>query len=168
MTSIRLTVFLLLILAVLAVAGTVAFPEIYYRFWFLAPLSLLTLNLLACMVEGLPRAIRKAARPFTGEMALSLPERGRFLWPSEAEAPLLAQEALRRELGRPRRQMIDGKEVFFYGRGHLPRTIQIGVLAGWDSDNPTATWGGLLGFLLGVEGVRCAFAADDTSLGFRI
>ena len=34
------------------------------------------------------------------------------------------------------------------------RTIQIGTLVGWDSDNPTATWGGLLGFLLGEEGVR--------------
>ena len=148
MTSIRLTVFLLLILAVLAVAGTVAFPEIYYRFWFLAPLSLLTLNLLACMVEGLPRAIRKAARPFTGEMALSLPERGRFLWPSEAEAPLLAQEALRRELGRPRREMIDGKEVFFYGRGRLrplgPYVVHLALVL--------ILAGGVVGKFWGIEG----------------
>ena len=28
---------------------------------------------------------------------------------------------------------------------------------GWDSDNPTATWGGLLGFLYGKEGVEKAF-----------
>lgn len=39
----------------------------------------------------------------------------------------------------------------FYGGGDLKRTIQIGTLAGWDSDNPTATWGGLLGFILGKE-----------------
>ena len=45
----------------------------------------------------------------------------------------------------------------FYGEGDLPRTIQIGSLAGWDSDNPTATWGGLLGFLLGKDGVEQAF-----------
>ena len=32
----------------------------------------------------------------------------------------------------------------FYGGGDLKRTIQIGSLAGWDSDTPTATWGGLL------------------------
>ena len=31
----------------------------------------------------------------------------------------------------------------FYGEGDFKETIKIGVLAGWDSDNPTATWGGL-------------------------
>lgn len=42
----------------------------------------------------------------------------------------------------------------FYGEGDLKETIKIGVLAGWDSDNPTATWAGLLGFMLGKEGVE--------------
>jgi hypothetical protein len=28
----------------------------------------------------------------------------------------------------------------FYGEGDFKETIKIGVLAGWDSDNPTATW----------------------------
>ena len=37
----------------------------------------------------------------------------------------------------------------FYGEGDLKETIKIGTLAGWDSDNPTATWGGLLGFMYG-------------------
>lgn len=45
----------------------------------------------------------------------------------------------------------------FYGEGDLKETIKIGVLAGWDSDNPTATWAGLLGFMLGKEGVEEAF-----------
>ncbi|MDG1275806.1 MAG: ADP-ribosylglycohydrolase family protein [Algoriphagus sp.] len=45
----------------------------------------------------------------------------------------------------------------FYGEGDLKETIKIGTLAGWDSDNPTATWGGLLGFMLGKEGVEAAF-----------
>ena len=45
----------------------------------------------------------------------------------------------------------------FYGEGDLKETIKIGALAGWDSDNPTATWGGLIGFLLGKEGVENAF-----------
>lgn len=44
-----------------------------------------------------------------------------------------------------------------YGEGDLKKTIQIGTLAGWDSDNPTATWGGLLGFMLGKSGVEQAF-----------
>jgi hypothetical protein len=44
-----------------------------------------------------------------------------------------------------------------YGEGDIVATIKIGALAGWDSDNPTATWGGLLGFMLGREGVERAF-----------
>jgi hypothetical protein len=45
----------------------------------------------------------------------------------------------------------------FYGEGDIKETIKIGSLAGWDSDNPTATWGGLLGFMIGKEGVEKAF-----------
>nr|WP_315257453.1 ADP-ribosylglycohydrolase family protein [uncultured Flavobacterium sp.] len=45
----------------------------------------------------------------------------------------------------------------FYGEGSIVETIKIGTLAGWDSDNPTATWGGLLGFMIGKEGVEKAF-----------
>ena len=45
----------------------------------------------------------------------------------------------------------------FYGQGDLKETIKIGALVGWDSDNPTATWGGLLGFMLGKEGVEKTF-----------
>ncbi len=45
----------------------------------------------------------------------------------------------------------------FYGEGDLKETIKIGTLAGWDSDNPAATWGGLIGFMVGKEGVEKAF-----------
>ncbi|MGI9427702.1 MAG: ADP-ribosylglycohydrolase family protein [Bythopirellula sp.] len=45
----------------------------------------------------------------------------------------------------------------YYGEGDLLETIKIGTLAGWDSDNPTATWGGLLGFMLGRRGVENVF-----------
>ena len=45
----------------------------------------------------------------------------------------------------------------FYGEGDIRETIKIGTLAGWDSDNPTATWGGLLGFMLGRDGIENAF-----------
>ncbi|RNC85758.1 MAG: ADP-ribosylglycohydrolase family protein [Balneola sp.] len=45
----------------------------------------------------------------------------------------------------------------FYGEGDLIETIKIGALAGWDSDNPTATWGGMLGFIYGKEEIERAF-----------
>ncbi|WP_373397420.1 ADP-ribosylglycohydrolase family protein [Algoriphagus halophilus] len=45
----------------------------------------------------------------------------------------------------------------FYGEGDIIETIKIGALAGWDSDNPTATWGGMLGFMIGKEGIEKAF-----------
>ena len=45
----------------------------------------------------------------------------------------------------------------FYGEGDLKETIKIAVLAGWDSDNPASTWGGLLGFMVGKSGVEEAF-----------
>jgi len=50
-----------------------------------------------------------------------------------------------------------------YGEGDLPRTVRIGSLAGMDSDNPTATWGGLLGFLYGYEGLQQAYDYHDFS-----
>ncbi|WP_431158264.1 ADP-ribosylglycohydrolase family protein [Winogradskyella poriferorum] len=45
----------------------------------------------------------------------------------------------------------------FYGEGDLKKTIQIGTLVGWDSDNPTATWGGLIGFMIGKGGIEKSF-----------
>jgi hypothetical protein len=45
----------------------------------------------------------------------------------------------------------------FYGEGNLVETIKIGSLVGWDSDNPTATWGGMIGFMIGKDGVEKAF-----------
>lgn len=45
----------------------------------------------------------------------------------------------------------------FYGEVDILVTIKIDTLAGWDSDNPTATWGGLLGFVIGKDGIEKAF-----------
>jgi hypothetical protein len=56
----------------------------------------------------------------------------------------------------------------FYGQGDIVRTTQIGTLAGWDSDNPTATWGGLLGFMIGKQGVEVAFGQDRLSESYWI
>jgi len=44
-----------------------------------------------------------------------------------------------------------------YGEGDIEETIKIGALSGWDSDNPTATWGGLLGFMYGKKGLEQTF-----------
>jgi len=44
-----------------------------------------------------------------------------------------------------------------YGEGDMKATLQIAVLAGWDSDNPAATWGGLFGLLLGKSEVERQF-----------
>ena len=44
-----------------------------------------------------------------------------------------------------------------YGEGDIKETIKIGALTGWDSDNPTATWGGLLGFMYGKKALEQAF-----------
>lgn len=49
----------------------------------------------------------------------------------------------------------------FWGEGSLKETIKIGTLCGWDSDNPTATWGGLLGFMMGQQKIE-----DDFGIAF--
>ena len=48
----------------------------------------------------------------------------------------------------------------FFGEGNIKETIKIGTLSGWDSDNPTSTWGGLIGFMIGKSGVEEAFDRD--------
>lgn len=61
-----------------------------------------------------------------------------------------------------------GLIALLYGEGDLARTIQIGTLSGWDSDNGTATMGGLLGLLLGTDGVTNAFPERTLSTSYRI
>ncbi len=46
-----------------------------------------------------------------------------------------------------------GLIALLYGQGDFLRTVQIGTLTGWDSDNGTATMGGLLGLMLGHTGL---------------
>ena len=50
-----------------------------------------------------------------------------------------------------------GLVSYFYGDGDLRDTIRIGTLAGWDSDNPTATWGGLIGSIMGRSAIEQTF-----------
>ncbi|QOL27291.1 ADP-ribosylglycohydrolase family protein [Thalassotalea sp. LPB0316] len=56
----------------------------------------------------------------------------------------------------------------FYGQGDIKKTIKIGSLVGWDADNPTATWGGLLGFMYGHQGVIDAFNLTSVSEDYWI
>jgi len=56
----------------------------------------------------------------------------------------------------------------FYGQGELKRTIRIGTLIGWDCDNPTATWGGLIGFLMGIDAIQSEFPDTLLSYAYRI
>ena len=51
----------------------------------------------------------------------------------------------------------------FYGEGDIKNTIKIGTLSGWDSDNPTSTWGGLIGFLMGKEIIEKEFNTNFSS-----
>jgi len=48
-----------------------------------------------------------------------------------------------------------------YGEGDYKKTIRIGAMSGWDSDNPTATWGGLLGLLYGYQELEVQFNKTD-------
>jgi len=56
----------------------------------------------------------------------------------------------------------------FYGEGDYKKTIRIGCMCGWDSDNPSSTWGGLLGLLYGNEGLQQHFNRTDFSEGYNI
>lgn len=56
----------------------------------------------------------------------------------------------------------------FYGEGDFKRTVQIGTLCGYDSDNPTATWGGLLGFMMGPDAIEDAFGGKKLSRLYHI
>ncbi len=56
-----------------------------------------------------------------------------------------------------------GVMALLYGEGNYRRTIQIGTLSGWDSDNGTATMGGLLGLLLGYDALTARLPAEALS-----
>ncbi|MFA4903079.1 MAG: cytochrome c biogenesis protein ResB [Desulfobaccales bacterium] len=173
LTSIRLTVFVLLILAAVAVIGTVVpqnqppsqyvgrfgeawgellwrggFTNVYFSPWFLAPIVLLALNILACIVHGLPQAVRRAVRPLTRESALALPERGQVTWPANVDPHARITEVLHRELGHCRRETFQDQEVYLLERGRWrplgPYLIHVALLL--------ILAGGLIGKFWGVDG----------------
>jgi hypothetical protein len=58
-----------------------------------------------------------------------------------------------------------GLIALLYGEGDFRRTVQIGTLSGWDSDNGTATMGGLLGLMVGYDALVEQF--PDAALSDR-
>jgi cytochrome c biogenesis protein len=173
LTSIRLTVFLLLILAAVAVIGTVVpqnqppnlyisrygevwgellrrggFTGVYFSPWFLGPICLLAMNILACVVHGLPQAVRRALQPLTVETALTLPERGRITWPAGVDPHPMVTATLTRELGRCRRETLPDQEIYLLERGRCrpvgPYLIHVALLL--------ILAGGLIGKFWGVDG----------------
>ena len=173
LTSIRLTVFLLLILAAVAVIGTVVpqnqppaqslsrfgevwgtllwrggFTWIYSSPWFLGPISLLALNIMACIAHGLPQAVRRALQPLTAETAPTLPERGQVTWPGKVDPHPLISAALGRELGHCRHETLPDQEIYLLEKGRFrplgPYLIHIALLL--------ILAGGLIGEFWGVDG----------------
>jgi len=123
--------------------------RIYDSPWFLLPVSLLTLNLLACVIRGLPQAIRRVARPLSWETAQSLPERGRFYLPAGRNPESFVADLLRREVGRPH-IVVPGhdKTIFLLERGRFrplgPYLIHLSLLL--------ILAGGLVGKFWGQDG----------------
>lgn len=61
-----------------------------------------------------------------------------------------------------------GIMALLYGQCDYSRTIQIGTLSGWDSDNPTATLGGLLGLMQGYDALLAEFPLQSFSDRYTI
>jgi hypothetical protein len=56
-----------------------------------------------------------------------------------------------------------GVMALLYGEGDFKRTVQIATLGGWDSDNPAATMGGLIGLMSGTDAIAAAFPGQALS-----
>ena len=56
-----------------------------------------------------------------------------------------------------------GLLCLLFGEGNFRRTVQIGALSGWDSDNGAATMGGLLGLMLGAQRLAEQFPGEELS-----
>ena len=188
LTSIRLTVFLLLILAAVAVIGTVVpqnqpskhylsrfgevwgqllwlggFTQVYFSPWFLGPISLLAANILACVVHGLPRAVKRVWQPLTVETALTLPERGQITWPAAVDPQPIIAATLSRELGRCRQETLPDQKVYFLERGRFrplgPYLIHVALLL--------ILAGGLIGKFWGVDG-QLAIDQGEVAGAFQV
>jgi cytochrome c biogenesis protein len=188
LTSLRLTVSLLLILAAVAVIGTVVpqgqpqnqyvsrfgavwgqllwlggFAQVYFSPWFLGPIGLLAANILACVVHGLPQAVKRVLKPLTMETALTLPERGQITWPAGVDPHSRIAASLSRELGRCRQETLPEHTVYWGERGRFrplgPYLIHIALLL--------ILAGGLIGKFWGVDG-QLAIDQGEVAGAFQV
>jgi cytochrome c biogenesis protein ResB len=108
----------------------------------------MVLNLTACLIHGLPQAVRRSRLRLTPAAALELPERARFIWPQGSEPRVWVVQTLRRELG-PVQKTEEGEQtVYFWERGRFrplgPYVVHLALLV--------ILTGTLLGRFWGVEG----------------
>lgn len=61
-----------------------------------------------------------------------------------------------------------GTLALLFGEGSFRRTVQIGTLSGWDSDNGTATMGALVALIGGMAELRRAFPGARLSERYHI
>jgi cytochrome c biogenesis protein len=172
LTSIRLALLSLLLLAIASVIGTLlpqqqawdfyqekfgSLPaEIFWRLGlfdmyrsplFLAIISLLILNLIACSLKRLPEVLRLFQSQPGLDKYQALPKRFRLTW-SRPNTPELLSEALHRTLGRP--TVLTEKDTTWYlyrlGRwGRLgPYLIHLSIII--------VVLGGLIGKFWGFQG----------------
>ena len=159
-TSLRLTLVLLIILALVSLIGTVR-SQIFDTVWFLTPLGLFVLNLTACLIRGLPRAVRRSGQRLTPATALELPERARFSWPQTLNPHSQVEKILHRELGPVQKSKENEQLVYFWERGRFrplgPYIVHLALLV--------ILAGALMGKFLGVQG-RLTLKEGESSLTF--
>ena len=188
LTSIRLTVFLLLILAAVAVIGTVVpqnqppnqyfsrfgevwgallwrggFTGVYFSPWFLGPISLLAINILACVVHGLPQAVKRAWQPLTWRPPSPCRNGARLPGRRRVDPQPLISATLGRELGHCRHETLPDQEVYLLERGRFrpvgPYLIHIALLL--------ILAGGLIGKFWGVDG-QLAIDQGEVAGAFQV
>jgi len=162
LTSLRLTLTLLIILAVVSLIGTVRL-QVFESLWFLAPLGLFALNLVSCLIKGLPQAVRRSRQRLTPAAALELPERARFTWPTDLEPHPRVEGILRRELG-PVQKLAEGEQVIYlWERGRFrplgPYLVHLALLF--------ILAGALLGKFWGLEG-QLSLTEGETARSFKV
>ena len=173
LTSLRLTLVLLIILAVVGLVGTVR-HQVFATVWFLAPLGLFALNLTACFIRGLPKAVRRSRHRLTPSGVLDLPERACFTWPADRDPHAQVESALRRELGPVQKFPEADQDLYLWERGRFrplgPYVVHLAlllILAG----ALVGRFFGLQGRLTLVEGEtaqKFAVSAEDRPLPFQI
>jgi len=174
LTSVRLALILLLVLALAALVGTILPQDRVYGFyverfgpqfawfidrlgldrvyrspWFLALITLLVINLVACSLDRIPQALRRLRHPLDPERYLALPERGRVHWPARMqEAPSVLEHDCNAILG-PGPRLEQGETVWLLrSRGRVgvlgPYIIHLSIIL--------IILGGMVGKLWGVRG----------------